>query len=292
MRRRFTRNTINRAQSFPIEKVKRILLLFLIAGILVILIRFISANLAIKDLKVTGDNLNCVSSDDLAKSIKAQINNGLFINNSSIEKNIKEKYYCVLSIDIKRVGVGRIETEVKQRTPIAKVIKIEPQNLDYLVEIAEATASSEAAALIYPDFSIKESSESSSFIMDPQGMLFARNVENEGLPLIYFAKQDLSIGKIIFDGKAAEIVKLIDKVKLLGLEISTVKVEGDKILIDTKPKLVFGLGRDLNIQFASLQLILQKAKMNSGEISATNQKNKQIEMINLRFDKPVVRYSP
>ncbi len=290
-RRRFIHRSTQKNSIPLIKRYKKVFLLFFGVIILIFLIKFINESLKVKNIKINVDKLTCVENDEITQRIKSQIKNTFFINSTQLEKDIKKKYYCVVLVNIKRSGLNKLEVEIKQRVPIAKVIKTESQNLDSLIAVAEATASSEAANLKYPDFSVTEASAGTSFAMDSQGMLFAKNIDDQNLQIIYDATDELTLGKVILEGKALEIIKLIERIKQIPMDINTVKVEGDKLLIDTKPKLVFGLDRNLNTQFASLQLILLKAKMNSGEISATSPKSKQIEIINLRFDKPVVRYS-
>ena len=79
-------------------------------------------------------------------------------------------------------------------------------------------------------------------------------------------------------------------ISLSGFEAPTdnIIIVGDKLIIDTKPRLIFSLDKRLDYQTTSLQLILAQAKMNSDPSSPGSA---LIESVDLRFNKPVVVYS-
>ena len=75
---------------------------------------------------------------------------------------------------------------------------------------------------------------------------------------------------------------ILDKVKIYRLSITEASIFEDVLMNNTAPKIIFKLRNDIDKQIASLQLILEKAKMETSKL----------EFIDLRFDKPIVRIAP
>ena len=77
------------------------------------------------------------------------------------------------------------------------------------------------------------------------------------------------------------IIKIFDKTKSLGIEIKQAWLRENILVTETIPKMIFKLD-NVDSQLASLQLILSEAKIES----------KELEIIDLRFDKPVIKFAP
>ena len=76
-------------------------------------------------------------------------------------------------------------------------------------------------------------------------------------------------------------VKVLEKIKSLGVNSDDPKIYSKIYLsLGQKPQMVFVLDDKSDHQLASLQLILDQAKMDT----------KEVEFLDLRFDKPIVRY--
>lgn len=133
----------------------------------------------------------------------------------------------------------------------------EPQAKIFIVTNQESTPSAETAV--------------DSFLIDNEGMLFSGNQE-AGLK-IYSENKNKDFKKII---------SILNKIKFFGIEIMEVTIVEDTLLFPSSPKMIFALDKNIDTQLASLQLILSKAKIDE----------ETIEFIDLRFDKPVVRFAP
>ncbi len=80
-------------------------------------------------------------------------------------------------------------------------------------------------------------------------------------------------------------LKILDKIKTFGVTTKKSWVSGEFFIINPDimdPKIIFRLDSQIDIQLASLQLILTEAKIDL----------KELTFIDLRFDKPIVRFAP
>ena len=80
-------------------------------------------------------------------------------------------------------------------------------------------------------------------------------------------------------------LQILRAVKKLGFDSLTTQILDNFFLIyptSLSPKVIFRLDQRIDVQIASLQLILEKAKMYS----------ESLEFIDLRFDKPIVKFAP
>ena len=65
-------------------------------------------------------------------------------------------------------------------------------------------------------------------------------------------------------------------------------VVGNRLIVDSEPRVTFALNKEISRQSASLQLILRQAKMN---LDPDKPDSRSVESVDLRFDRPVVVYS-
>lgn len=260
-------------------------IIVLVVGILVIFFLLNSPYFQIRKVTLS-QNPSCVERGELIAKSGLLGRNILLINSMQIEKKLKDQYLCLLKVEFKKSYPGEVEVVLFSREPVLNIttlsglqrLNLPSQSL--LSDNIEATASS-AAATYKLDFDAKESSISGKFLSDKQGYLFSRVQEDVvGLPIVYIVDSDISLGKQIPANLVDGLGNIIARFKELQYGYKDIKVIGENILINGDTKVVFSLDRDLNRQLASLQLIWQKAKMNS----------KSIDQIDLRFDKPVLIY--
>lgn len=246
-----------------------------------------SSHFQIKNIEISSGA--CVERDELITQSNFLGKNIIFLDTSVIEKKLKEKNLCLLNIEIKKILPDKILMISKNREAalnISSLLGLDrlslPEEKQIILDSFEATASSEAATYKL-NFEVKESSISGKFLSDKQGYLFSRVQEEVvGLPIVYIVDSDISLGKQIPANLVDGLGNITARFKELQYSYRDIKIIGNNILINGDTKVVFSLDRDLNRQLASLQLIWQKAKMNS----------KSIDQIDLRFDKPVLEYSP
>lgn len=239
--------------------------------------------LKVKNVYVDG-SASCVEVSRLKSDPKIVGQNLLFINRDKLTKLIEEKNYCLESVQINKKYPDTIE------------IKLFPRSAAVFLEVLQTGEATNSAKLDLASF---ESSNSASaagvltalrvqsgqgFLADKDGVILSSSDLQSNLPKIsLYWKEKLSIGQVIDDGLVPKILKVLEKVSGFGLGFKEAKIYSDKFLyLDTKPFLLISLTNDIDLQLASLQLILNKAKIENADMS----------YIDLRFDKPIVKFLP
>ena len=260
------------------SKVKFFSSLFLL--VLILLVVFIHSDFFdVKKVVVKIDQQECVSEKDLQKSLNLLNQKIYLLNDGDIKTTLEKRYLCISKINLSKQFPTKVTIEITTRKPVAFLVRInKPQDLK--LELHEASLSSEAAKL---DFSITGFLSDTKFLVSENGFIFPDFHQNkQNIPTIYLVSSDINFYKNIpldFFSKTVNIMKKLSEMSFIEVSF---KIEGNKFLVDGRPRIVFSLTKDINYQFASLQLILQKAKIES----------KSMELIDLRFDKPIVVYSP
>ena len=230
-------------------------------------------------------NASCVTEPQIRTELDITGHNILFLNENVLEKKIIDKYPCVGSIKFVRQFPKQIAIKVNGRNPLAQIVSFNPSKSSFLGDL-EASPSSSTALL---DWNFPEVSPE-NLLVDANGVVFGDNGSFK-LPIIFWPEENLKIGQRLDGNIFNNISKVFSKMNSLNLNENTAstsatfenfqaKVVDNSLLIKVKPKLIFSLEKDILRQLASLQLILQKAKIDG----------KVIEVVDLRFDKPVVVY--
>lgn len=229
--------------------------------------------LAVRQTSIQIKNAGCVTDGDIKSYIDFTGQNIFLINKESDRAKLVLKYPCIKEvIFIAHFFPPQVNILINGRSPLSKIISIPPTILPEL-KMFDATPSSQAALL---DWTYPESSSSVAFIVDSEGVIFTRSDEN--LPIIFWPEQDFSVGKRLEGNLFNKTASILSKVD----HISKAKLVGFDLQIWASERVTFSLKNDVLGQLASLQLILQKAKIDE----------RVVETIDLRFDKPVVVYSP
>src|SRR3989344_5333315 len=119
------------------------------------------------------------------------------------------------------------------------------------------------------------------FIVDEEGVVFAKD-DIGGIPNIYLYDPGVALGKRL-NGIYSNLLVILGKVKTFGINVREGWITDSSFVIkegDGTPRIIFALEDEIDIQIASLQLILDKAKIDSSKL----------EFIDLRFDKPIIRF--
>lgn len=122
---------------------------------------------------------------------------------------------------------------------------------------------------------------SNYFLIDHEGVIFSKALEKLDIPNIFFADKDILVGEKA-EGDFENALKVLSKVKEFGVDTQTSQILNSFLIIFSLPKIIFRLDADINTQIASLQLILKTAKIDQVKL----------EFIDLRFDKPIVKFAP
>jgi len=248
------------------KKVSFKLILVLLVGILIVFFLMRSNLLNIKEVNTTLVNLNCVDSNQVKKSFLNK--NILTISKREVENKLKEKYFCLKSINLEKKLPSSINLDLFGREAVLILITLEPtEATSSALDNLEATPSA-------------EENQKDIYLLDNEGVVFSK-AQDLIFPKLYVEEQ-VNLGEKIEEGE--KIVRILNQVKTLGLSFEG-RVVSKYLLVRTNNmlKIVFSLDRDIDTQLASLQLILNEAKIDSKD---------QLEFIDLRFDKPIVRFAP
>lgn len=245
-----------------LSKKKNLLVFILALGLILF---FISQSnfFSIKKVEVFVTNrLDCANQTQLKDSVQLLGKNIFFINIDDLSRKVKEKFFCVKNISLAKNLFDKVEINVSGREPAA-----------YLL----ATPSAQEAT--------------SSFLIDDEGVVFSMDINNLTIPTVFVNITNFSLGQKLERG--AEIAKILDKIKTYGLDGKISVLEDNSFIIQSNPKVIFSLERNIDKQLASLQLILNKAKINRRTVPTEVGINaEELEFIDLRFDKPVIKIAP
>lgn len=246
--------------------------ILIVGAVLVLRFNF----LTVKEVKVNLSGVSCLSAEQLKAQTNLLAKNILLINQTEIEKSITEKYPCVASVTIIRQFPGQVDLKVLGRMPLVKLSSYTPLDLSTL----ESSPSSSSALL---DWTFPETSASTLLVADKNGFVFSdKNTANLTNLLI---PAQVKVGQFyqadLFPQLNLVLVKLAT---ILSLNPSNLelKLDQDNLLVKNPFKIVFSLDSNVEVELASLQLILDKAKID----------NRIINSVDLRFNKPVVIYAP
>lgn len=257
-------------------KILRLLIIVLVLGLGFFIIK---SQFAIKKVDVVVTALSCASSADIARAAILQRHSLIFLNTGQIQKKIIAKYSCIQQVEVKKVWPNKVSIKVSGRLPVALGVSDASVSKLSLKQI-ESTASSQAALL---DFSQALDSNLEQVLIDQSGYVFSKAGDGTGLPLIRFEDQPVNVGSTVPRNLLDGVLTITHELEKMNYHQTLLRVNRVNDLIVTTSeglKLVFSLNKDLNIQLASLQLILQKAKIES----------RAIDSVDLRFNKPVVVY--
>ncbi len=242
------------------------LILILMGGLAFVIVR--SDLFTIKKIEIAAKNITCADENQLKNSSGILGQNFFLINFKNIAGSLKDKFFCIGSINLSYVFPNQIKIEANGREAVAILVPL---------KVNEATSSSSLENIATP--SAGESLD--SYLVDNEGVIFSKDGVGENLPSIFARDLNLSLGKKPA-GNIVVSLKILEKSKQFGLDVKTAEILDNFFILFTFPKVIFQLDGEIDLQIASLQLILSKAKIDL----------KELEFIDLRFDKPIIRFAP
>ncbi len=285
MRRRIKR----RKRIFNVSKTKFILLSLALVIILVtaILVRF--NVFAISSIEISLENVGCADLEQIKNSSKLIRQNFLLLNSLKIENNLKNNFLCIRQVQVSRIFPNKVRLSVLGRQPaliltiLADEASGSANTLEKFSEV-QASASGEASSSAGMELFMDPNNPSNKdFVVDTEGVVYSNNIEQIYAPRVYAKGENLALGEKIEKNLINDTLKILEKIKSLSLDIMEVEIYSkDSLLINSMPKIIFLLNDKVDKQIASLQLIYNKAKIDG----------KTLEFIDLRFDKPVVKFAP
>ncbi|MDO8429672.1 MAG: hypothetical protein Q7S88_03520 [Candidatus Daviesbacteria bacterium] len=230
----------------------------------------------------------CLSREKITSSLNA-VGKNIFLIGQKETTDLLQKERCLKSLEIKKVYPQTLKILAEARKPLVRLSKITHNNVLDL-SFSEASLSSRSALI---DWSVPESQDSEFEVMDSSGIIFSK-ISDFSLPIL-FTDSDFETQKNLDKNLGEFLDKIINFLKLAQNDESIRSLESDfstqglklkqlssSLIVYTSPKVLLSLNLDQDRQVASLQLILQKAKIDQ----------KMIESVDLRFEKPLVIYRP
>jgi len=213
--------------------------------------------LNITQVEISNSQLECTDETQIRNSTNIIGHNVFLINFENIKKNLS------------LVFPNKIKIKISGRQPVATLM---------LLQNKEASSSSILENIATP--SAKESQD--AYLIDSEGVIFSKSTGRFNIPNIFIKDVNLSLGKEPEGDNTKNSLKILDKVKTFGLDVKTSVVLDNFFIIFSYPRVIFLLDDRVDVQIASLQLILAEAKIDL----------KELEFIDLRFDKPIVKFAP
>lgn len=250
--------------------LKKFILFVLVAVFFISLYMTANSSLfRVSNIDIEKHEINCAQDSEIRQASLILGQNFLFLNTKKLMENLKNRFICIKKVVVEKEFPNKIRLNISGRE--AKLILIPLSN-------KEASPSSSLENIATPS----AQDYSDVFFADDEGVVFSKGNTNLNLPKIFLYEGVVNLGKDSLK-KISDIVKILDKVKIFEIDIRSAKIIDREILItDTRPMIIFKLNKDTPLQLASLQLILQQAKIDSNTL----------ELIDLRFDKPIVRFAP
>lgn len=236
--------------------------------------------LNIKSVEVRKTNISCATEQEIKDNLAIEGLNIFFIDTPILERKITTKFLCVNTVKLTKHFPGKIVIEVDGRAPvfIATVFKTrESSGSASLISLLEQIASPSAEASGSAKVSMEEGK---SFLINSDGGIFAGDT-NMDYPKVSFVDFDFIVGQRIDLNLVKQILTIFDKLKVLNVKFDDVRVyPTSDVVINSDHLIVLNIKEDVQKQLASLQLILEKAKID----------NEELILVDLRFDKPIIRY--
>lgn len=258
-------------------KKTTLFLILTLAFLGVCLLLLNSSYFKIKDVKIT-NSAECIDESNLRKTLNLTGKRIFNIDDEDIITIIK-KNHCVKDASVVKSLPNKIEIKINQRIPAARIITHSNQIKKIDFDLIEATASSASAQT---DLAFNISTSGASFLVDKNGILFAEDSQLNNVLNIHYANNDLKLGDSIGEGIIPGVLSVLEKFKVEGVKVDEIRLIGRDLLLTGDINVYFALDSDLSKQIVSLQLILKGSKIDS----------KKMERVDLRYNKPVVIYSP
>ncbi len=298
----------NRGKSFKVASKRNLLyltiILFFIAAFFVVR----SNILIIKTIEIQTEKIGCTDKDKVEESVNLSGRYLYSVDEKKLAAELKNKYLCVKTVTLSKILPDKVKISVLGREPAVAAISLkdkEATQSSIAEDLKEASSSAQ--------FSFNPSGFKEKFLVDNEGIVYSATIEQTSVPLVFISGFNLILGQKLEGQLINNTLKILEKVKSFGIEVKEVKIYPQEILlIMGEPRLIFRVDERVDEQIASLQLILQTAKINRGTISPSERNRGTIspsernrgtisqgeedsqaaELIDLRFDKPIVKFAP
>ena len=231
------------------------------------------------------DNKSCLDDNSINTVLSEKNYPEVIFNKKNLEKEIINLSSCVGSVDMNYNFPNKLMLSVSGRVPKYTISLVSFDKVN--VEPVEATISSQFVGIDQYFSNISKNQIKDKFLADEEGVLFSKAEESDQRQNIYLIDSNIAEGDRLPISYIQKITEASNKLKLQSITYDEIRLIKSYLLLKGPVNFVFDLEKDVSRQLISLQLILQEAKINSKENST-----QKIKMIDLRFNKPVVKYSP
>lgn len=232
----------------------------------------------VKYFEISQEKINCINTGQLKAELIDKEYNLFLLTETEIKNNFQQRFLCLSSVNLKKSFPDKAFVHLIGREAMAVISSYEKEASvsAYILPVAnDATPSATATSSAFLDLSKGEE----RYLVDKDGVVFSKTSQMENLPTIFLPSK-ISLGKKISEAQILKTLEVVNKLTSFNLLLKDLRIVGqDTLFVNSNPFLVFNLEKDIKVQLASLQLILDKAKMNE----------ESIEFIDLRFDKPIIR---
>lgn len=223
---------------------------------------------SVKSVEIKLTQTECIDKEILKNSLDLYGKNMIFIDSDDIALSLKSKFICIKVVRVSKFLPNKIGINIEGRQAFAKLKRWQ-------------TKASDSATISFEQVLLK-SADDSGYIIDGDGVIFA---QDPYAPLIeiYIPDQVLATGQNVSKLNIGNIKLFINKLANFGILVNRLIMFGNRsLLFDSNPKIFINIEENVNLQLASLHLILSEAKINE----------ESIEFIDLRYDKPIVKIAP
>ncbi len=277
-------------------------LIFSIVGIIVVALVVFFGYRVLTENKLTRFDIelsaiNCAAFPEIEGFLNSKNMNYFYYNSTLLESDLRQKFYCIGNIEQEIYYPNRLKLKLTGREGkyVIKTINTEIDTNPQIVLTLEQLNATESTSQAFPPQVLKQildtyqqASTSGLYVVDHEGVVFENAQTDATLPRIVLFGKDPRIGQKIADDLISKVDQISAKLTQLDLDTANLIVVGDRLIVDTTPRVTFSLNKEIPRQAASLQLILRQAKMN---LDPEKTDSRSVESIDLRFDRPVVVYS-
>jgi len=195
-----------------------------------------------------------------------------FLNQKALKEKILKEFLSISDISFEKDFPNKLYVETFPREPVAALKFVKEASLSGRVASDSARIATSSAF------------DQQFFLVDKEGLVFVKVSTFSGLPLFYlFDEKFPGLGENIGQKRiqtALEVAQLLKEARIEIKEVFLTSFGTIEMSLKEGPRVLFSSQKSPVAQVTSLQLILSSSRM-EGEIPKT---------IDLRFERPVVRY--
>ena len=246
---------------------------------------------------ITHQNLNCTAPPEISQFLNSLNMNYFYYKSTDVEYELRRKFFCIGQIEQEISYPDRLKLNIigREGKYIIKTINADIQANPQIILTLEQMNATQSTTQAFPPKILSQildtyqnASESAMFLVDEEGVVFENAFSDTTHPKISLFGRELRVGQKIPDDLIKKVTEVKEKLEHMDIMTDNLIVVGNRLIVDSEPRVTFALNKEISRQSASLQLILRQAKMN---LDPDKPDSRSVESVDLRFDRPVVVYS-